>query len=303
MNKIPLDLIDITELLDELDIDYTENGKNVSDGWIGVRCPFCDDLSNHLGIRKDSGVITCWKCGETGTIIKYLAEELHSYKNAITVIKKAVPKKLKLKVKEEKEHAISVKLPEYTLDRPLLSHINYLEKRGYNPKELTEKYNLKFVGNIPESKWRNRIIVPIYYRRRLITFTSIDVLSEKSNYMHLSDKKSVVGIKEHLYGLEYAQGHDVVGIVEGLFDKFRIGDGSVTSFGTRVTEKQKKQLRQFRKLIILFDGDMAGRTGAYTLAKDMSPFMEVIIGYLPAGLDPDKLDEKDIKTIKEMLGR
>jgi len=55
--------MDIIELLEEHDIQFWRTGKNVSRGWVGLQCPFCDDDSNHLGIHKKSLRCRCWKCG------------------------------------------------------------------------------------------------------------------------------------------------------------------------------------------------------------------------------------------------
>ena len=48
--------LDAEEILDDLGLSYTSQGKNVSEGWIGIQCVFpdCDDTSNHLGINLQS---------------------------------------------------------------------------------------------------------------------------------------------------------------------------------------------------------------------------------------------------------
>jgi len=295
-DKINIDNIDIREVLDDLGIYYSESGKNVSDGWIGVSCPFCGDESNHMGINVGSKTISCFICGTSGTIIKYLSEELGSFQKAIQILGDSVPRELRSFKTEEKERAIKVELPKEASSKITAYHAEYLEKRGYDYKELTEKYNLHFCG--PYGEWRNRIIVPIIKRYKIVTFTSIDI-SETSNlrYRHLQDELSVIPIKHYLFGLEFTNDISCI-VVEGLFDQFRMGDGSVCTFGTKITPEQIRLLSKFSLVKILSDGDEAGRVSAEKLANDLCVFTDVKLFGLSDGIDPDQLSAEDIKKIK-----
>ena len=164
--KLPLANIDIREVLDELNIYYTESGKNVSTNWIGVTCPFCDDTSNHLGIHIANKTVSCFKCGTTGTVIKYLTEELQSFNKAITILGDAVPRELRSFEEQETERAIHVELPKEASRKITGYHAAYLQNRGYDYREITDKYSLHFCG--PVGKWANRILVPVIKNYRLI---------------------------------------------------------------------------------------------------------------------------------------
>jgi len=294
--KIHLDNIDIREVLDSLQIDYTEGGKNVSGGWIGVSCPFCGDESNHMGINLERKTVSCFKCGVSGTAIKYLTEVLGSFNKAITILGDSVPRELRHFAQEEKQNATYVKLPEEASRVITPYHANYLRGRGFDPEFLTAHYNLHFCG--PIGKWANRIIVPVIRQYQLVTFTSVDIATESDmRYRHLKDELSVVGIKDYLYGLEFTDGHTAL-VVEGLIDKWRMGDGCVATFGTKVTARQKKLLSKFKRIKILFDGDKAGREGSESLASDLAPFTDVSVFDLPDNTDPDKLSAKDIEYLK-----
>ena len=63
----------IEYLQDEVGIKVSIDGKNVSTGWIGVQCPFCNDETNHLGIRINDLRCSCWKCGNH-SFISYITE-------------------------------------------------------------------------------------------------------------------------------------------------------------------------------------------------------------------------------------
>jgi DNA primase len=301
--KINLQYIDIREVLDELDIDYDEYGKNISKGWIGTECPFCSDESNHLGINIESKTISCFKCGTTGTVVKFLSEKLNSYKQALDVLNKNVPMELTLSQTYEKERAVKVVTPKYAFETPFKEHLMYLQKRGYNGKKLAKKYNLLFVSNVPDCKWKNRIIVPFYHRGRLVTYSGISIDGSNIKYKHLSEEESIIPVKECLFGYEFAQNHAIIGVVEGMFDQMRIGDGCVATMGTNVTEYQKSLIRKFDKAVIVFDGDTPGKISAEKLANDLAPFMEVSVVGLPDGKDPDSLQKDDVKFIQKLIGR
>lgn len=296
--RLHLDNIDIREVLDDLHIYYTEGGKNVSDGWIGTTCPFCDDQTNHLGINLRSKTISCFKCGTSGTIIKYLSEELRDFNKAISVLGDAVPRELRsFEQQQQRENAVHVELPKEASRKITPYHAGYLQERGFDYKDLNDRYNLHYCG--PIGKWANRIIIPVIKNYRLITFTSADIADDSNlRYKHLKDEKSIISVKEYLFGLEHTDGHSVI-VVEGLFDMFRIGEGCVATFGTKVTPEQKRLLSKFNVVKILFDGDAAGRLNGAKLADELAPFCDVRLFELPLGTDPDTMNEEDIKTVKE----
>lgn len=295
--KIQIESVDIREVLEDLNIHYTETGKNVSSGWIGTSCPWCDDVSNHLGINLESKIVTCFKCGSSGNIINYLAEELNSFAKALDILRSSVPRELKSFTTSEKERSVYVELPKEASTKITPYHAGYIESRNFDYEQLTKMYSLHFVG--PVGKWKNKIIVPFIKNYKLITFTSIDISDETEiRYNHLAKEKSIIHVKEWLFGIEHTNKRQVI-VTEGFFDMCRFGYGAVCTFGTTVTSEQKKLLSKFDIVKIVFDGDDAGRSGAEKLANDLSLFCDVRIFDIPDGLDPDKLSEKEIKYIKE----
>ena len=299
--QLNFDAIDMREVLSHCGIDYTETGKNVSNGWIGTKCPFpgCNDHSNHLGICLTNPVVSCYKCGGKGNYLSYLGVELGNFGQAIDILQKFTPRELRLYKKEENEYnVVHVDLPEEAVKEIPKAHADYIKSRNFDPKELTLMYDLYFCEY---GEWGDRIIAPIYNRNRLITFTSIDINEESDlRYKHLRKEDSIIHCKNYLYGLEQCTGRNIV-VVEGYFDKLRIGPGCVCTFGTKVTAHQKRLLAKFDKSIILFDGDTDGWKSGKQLAHDMSSHQEVELITLDEGMDPDKLPEEDIKYLKRIL--
>jgi len=301
-NQVNLEFCDIKAVLEEINVPYSESGKNVSNGWIGVLCPMpgCGDQSNHMGLHLSSPVVSCYNCGAKGNYLTYLAAELGSWNKAIEIIQKHTPRELKLnQIQKESNSVLYVNLPEEASKKPKKRHINYLKNRGFNPKKLDVMYDLHYCGDYGE--WANRIIVPIYKHNKLITFTSVDVAeSSYLRYKHLSKEKSIIHCKNHLYGIEQCTSNVLI-VVEGYFDKLRIGPGAVCTFGTIVTPEQKRMMIKFSKVIIVFDGDKAGRIAGKKLANDISAFTETELIVLDEGLDPDSLLKDDILELKQMV--
>lgn len=298
--RVNIEGIDIREVLDEIGIEYQTGGSDVSSGWIGVNCPFCSDPLFHLGINLDRKTISCWRCGTKGTVIKFLMEVLGSLPKALEVLQKYQGRELWNPEEQEKIQVTKVELPLNTTREMPPYHRHYLEKiRRFNADELKDKYNLHFTG--PNSNWPNKIIVPVIKNYRLVTFTSVDIsYNAKIKYRHESKEKSIIPIKDHLYGIEDTNKYSVI-VVEGLFDKYRVGDNCIALFGVVPSKKQMQLLSQFNRIILAFDADNAGSTEVEKVASDLSIFADVIIAELPEGKDPDELNREELKRLGGLL--
>lgn len=65
---------DVLSYLDDMGIEYSTGGDNVSSGWVGIQCPFCSDHKNHLGINLNHKNFSCWICNERGDVVKLIQE-------------------------------------------------------------------------------------------------------------------------------------------------------------------------------------------------------------------------------------
>jgi DNA primase len=292
--------VDVRALLESLNIDYKESGKNIGKGWIGVCCPFCQEGNYHLGIHIESKVISCWKCGQTGSIVSFISKEIGSFPKALEAVKEHIPRELRIEPEDDKTGVSEVVFPPNV--KPGLSqyHKNYLISRGFNPEYLEDKYHLHHVG--PVGKHKNRIIVPILKRMQLLTYTTIDIHPDsKSRYIHLEEELSIIPVKKLIYGDEYTDGHNCI-VVEGIFDYWRIGDGACTVFGVKFTAEQKHKISRYANVGVLGDGDEQGWKFNRSLSSELSPFCNVKFFDLEEGVDPDKLTKEEINFIKGRLG-
>ena len=294
------DDFDIIGYLDDRAIEYTTEGRNVSSGWIGIICPYCDDTSNHMGIHQVSKNFSCWRCAESGDVITLIQEiEQCSFPSALNILSTfGEGPDPHLEPTSGRPTSAAGTLPKPLLKEFPLPHRNFLTKRKFNPDYLIEKYDLWAMHTI--GRFAHRIIVPIYMEGELASFVGRDV-TEKAEmpYKNAAKWESKIPAKDCLYNIDNAE--DVVILVEGITDVWRIGDGAVATLGSQVTHRQIEILSDYKAVYVLFDKD-AESTGDEV--RDMIiPFTKSESLDLPYG-DPDKylLDNpNEIRDLKKLL--
>ena len=307
--------IDIVGYLRHKGIKYRERGKNVSQDWIAIKCLWCDDHSNHLGIHLTKGTINCFRCPIKGTAFRLVMKiERCNYETAIEVLSKfnryrstdsyPLPKSRSSHIERlgESDTDIDVLSRFNFADDMLPIHEAFLQDRYFDPIYLIDKYKIKFCG--PVGDYRLRIIVPVYDRGKCISFTARDATGYNSTpYLNCPNDKSVMDIRDTVYNLDHATSPDVI-IVEGVTDVWRIGDNSVATFGIKYTPMQVLTLTQYRRCFILFDAEPLAQEQADKLGKDLSTVVnEVVRLELPKG-DPAEMSEDDVKSLrKQVFGR
>lgn len=301
------------EFFDEYGIEYWTSGKNVSKGWINVQCPFCEDYSNHLGIRYNDLRVNCWKCGYH-PIVTLIIELLQcSFRDA---------KKLSLALEADlgeppltvektliRRSTLKVHLPQESSKNFTKLHIKYLKKRGFNPKKLIQKYKLRSVHTI--GKYKFRIIIPFYQGGRLISFSSRDITGEQDPpYLHGDPEEAPISPKQLIYNYDsVTSGLDAFAL-EGPVDVWKMGDGAMGLTGIEYTEEQIRLImkKNIRKLYIMFDSfkdgkpDKAGRRAAKKFARVVAPVVKrVEVLTLTSKDDPGELTLSQVNSIKRDL--
>jgi DNA primase len=147
-------------------------------------------------------------------------------------------------------------------------HREYLKTRRFDPDRLERDWGLLGTGNL--GPFAHRIIIPIVQGGKLVCFQGRDISGKAaSKYKSCPDDKAVLPIKSCLYGLDKVRGDSVV-VTEGPTKVWRLGSGSVCTFGATVTSQQVKTLTRFRRVFILFDEDEAGADGADKLSRQLA---------------------------------
>ena len=302
----------ITSYLEDRGIKFTPGGrKNVSHGWVGVRCPFCGDHSNHCGINIKKANFNCWICGEHGGIIKFI--------QAIENCESSEAWRIAKKFREDQSAPVELGnrkpptlppqglrrnvLPEYLLKTLRPKHKKYLRSRKFNPKELEKKYRL--TGSRDDGPYPGRIVAPFFLNQKIVTYILIDITGEANvKYLPCPKEKSIVSHKKTLYNIDNVRSRKVA-IVEGPFDVWRIGDGAVATMGIQFTRAQLNQLveKGTREAYVIYDSDQDGQ--GQRMGKILANQLSGIIQYveyveLNSG-DPDDLDEKSLEEIRSWI--
>ena len=290
---------DIKEYFDDRSIPYWESGKNVTEGWINIQCPFCDDNSNHLGIDPSTMKTSCWRCGPQGMILNLIMEiESCSYKEAkkiVEMFQSSVPYYTKNKERRIIEGDI---LPKQAEELKKV-HKDYLINRGFDPDYLIEKYRLKACYTIGDYKYS--IIVPVIVDGEIVNFTAMNIGGNGRRYQHCPNDQAIIPMKECIYNIDSVR--DTALVVEGVTDVWKIGDGAIAVMGMEYTKEQILAIynTRIRKAVVMFDAGDLEKKKAAKLANALSiliPIVEVI--ELEFG-DPGDFTKEEVKNVREMV--
>lgn len=292
--------VDFPRLLTDYSIPWQPpDGNKVMPGWIGIRCPLCNDNDFHGGFNLAGGYYNCWLCG--GSSSSWVLSRLLyiGMKEAVSLLKEYSggiysPGDFSPRVKFGS--AEKVVLPGSFL-KPI--HKKYLKDRNFDPEYLTHKYSI--LGTI-SGDYKYRVIIPIHDRAgRLISYQGRDVTGKAMKYKGARIEDSKVHYKHTLYPLNYCKGNSII-VVEGVFDAWRLGDGAVCTFGTSVTEFQIRVIASFDRIFVLFDAEIEAQEKARRIAVKLACLKkQVELVSLSSG-DPAELSPEIARTLKKDLG-
>ncbi len=297
--------MDLTELFEDYDVEYWTEGKNVSRGWINVQCPFCDDHSNHCGVRLKDFRVSCWKCGGH-RLLSFITTLLDvSYSDAKAIAKSLSPGEGKFYPPLNGSSGIGLvtALPSESTSKFPHLHKKYLRSRGFPVIKTIRKYRLKAVGEVGHYKFR--IVIPIYMDRKLVSFTTRDVTDrQEPKYKDATPEESSIDPKHLVYNIDSVPKGSDAFLVEGPLDAWKLGDGAISLGGVQFTERQVVIInkRKIRNLYILLDNDGPGKRAATRLSKVFAPLVKTCeILTLDKVLDPGELTTSEVGVLKNML--
>lgn len=300
---------------EKLFIDYrVPYSTRVNKGWVNSNCIYCDtkEDSFNLGFNPE-GYCNCWKCG-SHNLNKTLSLILHISENQIKDILddyKGNYKQVSQSIKKYTHKVLSLPTDTFTI-----SEENYLKSRNFDVDYLHRKY--KLVGGGVVGRYKFRIIIPIYYKNRLVSFISRSILRGSElkeygipRYLNLSNEESLMNVKDIFYNLDNCN-LDTVILTEGCFDVMRLGDidsnsdNVICSLGTTITQAQIRLLSErFKKVYIMFDNEKEAQDKARKYAMQISAFgigVEVVDAYSDYNVnDGAELNQKQVNEIRAEL--
>ncbi|MCK5235425.1 MAG: hypothetical protein KAR06_00455 [Deltaproteobacteria bacterium] len=318
----------IIDILHQYNVEYRDSGKNVKAGNINICCPLCsDDTGFHMGIEPEKGWYGCWRSPKHrgknfAWVLKSLAgcslEEAIRLTGGKPLLEENEFDKLakNLWQDEEEEEIKRVETLEFhpsfrSLNQTRRSSIvtrfrNYIYDRGFSEDltEIVRYYKLKFclTGN-----WGQRIIFPIYFDGKLITWVGRSITPSTIPYMDLSFEESVMPPKHCLWNYDqFSKGGEVLYITEGLFDALKVdayskpGHFATCLLTKTMTSEQMVLLMEvaprFQEIRILLDTEAWGI--ALDLAGELDFLGNIRVMSLPAGVeDPGDLSIDQVKQL------
>jgi len=280
-------LLTIEEILTDKGIYFTNNPNKPSE--IIVRCfsGMHEDKNPSLSFNIEKGVFNCFSCGFKGNTQQFCSglgiTETPQVSSKIAVKIKKLKNKLDI-IRNGSE----VRFPEPSIN------INHSFK-GISAPTL-KSFGAFFTDSNGLSEY---VCIPIYQNNKLRFIEGrYKVLNSTSDMPKYLRKPNGVSVSNILFPLDRIQNFSHIILVEGLFDVLKLHDlgytNSLCIFGTQNFGTEKARLLDeygCRKVTILMDGDVSGKTVATKIEKLLdSRNIETKIVNLPNGLDPGTFD-------------
>ena len=286
--------MDIITFLQDCKVPFVTEGKNVSEGWVSIKCLFCDDPSYHLGINIGGSYAYCWRCGwhPLELIITKLAgtskvESIEILKQLRIRTEGHAPRKTVNKIQNNYRLPTGVSVM-------TARHRNYLEKRRFDPDYLEKQW--KLIGTGPGSTldridFKHRIIIPVIWNNKEVSFTSRDITGKSQlRYITCPKEREIIPVKSILYGKQNLWKKTGI-CVEGPADVWRFGPQSFATLGIEFTAKQVREItRAFRRVFVCYDNDAAAISQANKLIAELR-FREVEAYQINIASDPADMDQ------------
>ena len=274
-------------VFDALQVYLPAKRKQTPSGWLAFNAPCCEHNGTTPDTRQRGGLIAnadegvsfhCFNCGfktswrngrnlsfkmkkfmrwlnvPDDTITKLALQVLQTktdstgHKTFIT-LPKFVSKELPPKSKPIHEWADYKALEPGGIDKDLFKVLEYIAARKLNLND----YDFYWT---PEAGYRDRLIIPFYYREKVVGYTARKVVESKVKYLSEQQPGYVFNIDEQTDDRKY------VVAVEGPIDAIAI-DG-VALLGSEIKEQQTALLNSLGEhVIVVPDRDEAGQKLVY----------------------------------------
>lgn len=294
---------DLKHLLSSYNIKYKPDGNSLK-----VRClnPAHSDKNPSLNISTlDPHLYHCFSCGFKGnkySLVKHLSgkswndyngiEDRPSYEFVSSLSRKSFPEK-------------KTEFTEVTLDGNLdyvTSHpeaVPYILSRGINHAFLL-KYNVSYTtyAEVNGTKYVKRLCIPLCMDGKVVNIEGRAIYKDiKPKVLYAKGTST-----NFLFDYDNLNRNAPLYVVEGIMhlpNLFELGYRNITAtFGSRITKNQMKQLKEFKKIILIPDNDEAGLKMIEDLEEALDD-REFNIVFLPT--DVNDVGEATLDQLKESL--
>lgn len=308
--------IDVVGYLENAGVDLVYSGENVGSSDVAMECPFCDDPSTHLTIHRSTGYLNCWRCN----FDEYKAQNKKGWRPSFKVLIKEIEQCSWYEAKRIYE-SIGGDTPEGVEGRDIarpemvekcvfpLGTVSfsdpgsysalrddiygYLLKRNFTKYHI-EKYKLSIGTN---GRYFGRILIPYIFNKKMVNWVGRRTNpNQKWRYLNCRLNECSMRLSDILYGADEFEGTRLR-LVEGAFDKMRIGDSALALSRSMFSAKQRnivlQKARHCDYISLILDPEAEKRS--ITIAEELSVSGKKIkIVALPEGTDPASLSIEEI---------
>ena len=298
----------IVDIYIDYDIEYWLDGKNVTQGWVNIQCPFCDDHSNHCGVNPVTEIYTCWKCGAKGHFIDLLikltglsytickemvVDSVTSFKvrplDRITNILQGEFEESE-KVKKEVHCVLPERFELITKDiwSPLLE--SYEKRRNILRSTLIDAG----CGICRSGEYMNRMVIPVVCVGRLVAYQAAD-MTGFADLKYRSSPLSMGNINDYLYNYDDVKSKRMI-VTEGVLDCWRVGSEAVAAFTSSLSKEQKKLIldKELDELYFCFDPELRAYYKARKVAEEFGAYIpKVGVVRLPTKIQTSQYHNED----------
>ena len=252
----------------------------------------------HVNLSRN--VFHCFSCGAGGTVLDFVAamehctlpEAARRLVRALPVAGNTGPKKALVTKKNSPPSPLGFTLRGVDNAHP------YLACRGVEIATAQE-FGVGFYQGA--GIFRGRLVIPIHNERgELVAYCGRALNATPPRYRFPSGFAK----SEILFNLHRAAavGQQSAVVVEGFFDCLKVHQAGlpavVSLMGAALYDGQQRVLLEhFRHVILMLDGDDAGRRATATIAARLRPYASVRVIHLPDLVQPDQLSTAAIRQI------
>lgn len=295
---------DIQAYLLHIGVQYWLPGSpNVGNGWVGIRCIYCNDHHNHLGINLTYKNFKCWLCGAGGGLLTFIQDvENVGYGPAVRRVEE-FESDIPFEFEERKRSSIKGVdiLPPYCMGELTNTQRQYLIGRRFDPDALVDKWGL--LGGPITGDWQYRIIIPVHLKGEIVTWIGMDATGQNPvKYRAAPVEESYVPVSEVVYGADHVHGTAL--IVEGPTDVWRMGFGAVALLGMETSESKIKSLLALDadQYYVMLDAEPEAQRRAFRLAHTLSKHQRKVELLKLVSGDPAELSIEEATNFRLELG-
>lgn len=293
------------ELCKQLGVPYREAGQHhhVSQGFIGIDCPFCSPNSGRfkLGYHVRGRFMTCWTCGwqSVSWAMLQIRPDV-GYHKMQELCKGLHGDKVVVMLKRAGKYRVPAITHSIWNENGGL-HRRYLAQRGLKRVETVALWRLTAICQSPRLPWR--LFIPIISNGQEVSWTTRAIHPDNQpRYVSARPEEELRPHKSLLYGGDFVRNATI--IVEGPADVWKVGPGTVATFGTQFTREQVLTLSKIPLRAVVFDSEPAAKRAAGKLCDLLSSFPGKTLRYqCESGKDPGEASVEEIKEMrKKFLG-